>query len=182
MEREYEVDLVWWPFELHPETPREGVAAEDLVARRGQAYEAHRERLKAIAAEVGLPLASNRVVANSHRALELAEIARERDAFRPVHDALFTAYFAEGRDIGDESVLLDIAREAGLDPVDVEQELASGEYAQRVDEATAVAREKGFGATPTIIFGDGAYIPGAQDWQVYETVLARLGARRRVSG
>jgi predicted DsbA family dithiol-disulfide isomerase len=179
MEAEYLVEVVWWPFELHPETPKEGVRVEALIARRGEAYEAHRRRLKEYAAEVGVQLASNRVVANSHRALELAEFARGRGCFKQVHDALFRAYFVEAQDIGDPAVLLGIAAGAGLDPAEFERSMARGEFAGLVDRATAEARQRGFTSTPTIIFGDRTFVPGAQDWDVYENVLTRLGVPRR---
>jgi predicted DsbA family dithiol-disulfide isomerase len=178
-ERQFEVEVTWWPFELHPETPREGRDISAMVDRRGQEY---RDHLRAYAAEAGITLASNRRLSNSHRALELSEFARDRGAFRPVHDALFRAYFEEGRDIGDMDVLCDLAAEAGLDPAEFKVEALVGRYAALIDETTAIARQKGTASTPTMIFDDRMVMTGAQDPNVYADLLTRLGANLRHPG
>lgn len=171
--REFHVDVTWWPFELHPETPAEGRNIDAYVSARGQAYSDH---LKAYAAEAGIQLASNRHLANSHRALELAEFARDRDRFDCVHDALFRACFEEARDIGSVDVLCEIASECGLDGDEFRVETLVGRYAQLIDQTTALAREKGVTSTPTMIFDDRFALTGAQDDDVYRSVLERLGA------
>lgn len=178
-ERAFEVDVTWWPYELHPETPKEGRDISDMVSRRGRDYADH---LKQYAAEAGITLASNRHLSNSHRSLELAEFARDRGKFREVHEALFRAYFEEGRDIGDVEALCEIAGTAGLDPEEFRFEVLLGRYAGLIDQTTALAREKGFTSTPTIIFDDRFVVTGAQDLAVYEDVLTRLGAEPRHPG
>jgi predicted DsbA family dithiol-disulfide isomerase len=152
---------------------------EDLLARNGRAGQAYRDHLKAYAAEAGLTLASNRWLANSHRALELAEFARDRGAFEAVHEALFRAYFAEGRNIGNLDVLIEICTDSGLDADEFGLEIMLGRYAELIDRTTAIAREKGVTSTPAIIFDDRMIVTGAQDLLVYQDVLRRLGARPR---
>lgn len=178
-QREFEVDVTWWPFELHPETPREGRDISGFVDRRGREYADH---LRSLAAEAGVTLASNRRLSNSHRALELSEFARDRDRFGAVHEALFTAYFEEARDIGDLDVLCKIATAAGLDADEFRVEVLVGRYAGLVDETTAIARKKGYVSTPTIIFDERFVVTGAQDMTVYRDVLHRLGAELRHPG
>jgi predicted DsbA family dithiol-disulfide isomerase len=176
---EFDVDVAWWPFELHPETPVEGRDVTPLLERRGRAGEEYRSHLKACAAEAGITLASNRWLANSHRALELAEFARDRGKFGHVHDALFRAYFEEAKNIGDEAVLDDLVREAGLDLDEWRTESAMGRYRELVDYTTSLARQKGFTATPTMIFDGRMVVSGAQEEALYRDVLTRLGAPRR---
>lgn len=178
-EREFDVAVTWWPYELHPETPPEGRGVDALLARTGRGGDEYRQHLKAYAREAGITLASNRWLSNSHRALELAEFARDRGKFEEVHTALFVAYFERARDIGDIDVLMEIAAEQALDPDEFGIEILNGRYAALVDRTTAIARERGFTSTPTMIFDDRVMIPGAQDYAVYENVLERLGARRR---
>ncbi len=178
MEQEFNLDVTWWPFELHPETPAEGRHVDELIApsRRTDEY---RSMLKQYAADAGLTLASNRWIANSHRALELAEFARDRGKFDEVHEALFRAYFGEAKNIGDLDVLTAVAAECGLDGREFIAETLAGRYANLVDEATATARQGGFTSTPTMIFDDRLMVPGAQDMTVYRDVLRRLGAEPR---
>lgn len=177
--REFDVDVTWWPFELHPETPPEGRSIDDLVTRRGRDYADH---LNAFAAEAGITLASNRWLSNSHRALELSEFARDRGKFEVVHDALFRAYFEEGRNVGDLDVLCEIATSAGLEADEFRVEILVGRYAALIDQTTALARQKGVASTPTVIIDDRFVITGAQDLNVYTDALRRLGAAPRHPG
>lgn len=179
-EREFDVRVEWWPFELHPETPAEGRHVDEVLSRKGLGEE-YRRNLREQAAAAGVTV-SNRWLANSHRALELSEFARDRGAFAMVHEALFEAYFVEGQNIGEMAVLLQIAEACGLDPDEFGFECLVGGYAELIDKTTGLARAKGFGSTPTIIFADRMLVPGAQDYAVYEDVLTRLGAARRTGG
>lgn len=176
----FHVSVTWWPFELHPETPPGGRHVDEIIApsRRTQEY---RDHLKAYAREAGIELASNRIVANSHRALEFAEFARDRGRFDDAHEALFRAYFVEARNIGDPEVLAELATELGLDADEWRTEVALGRYAALIDYATAHARQQGATSTPTMIFDDRFVLTGAQDLDVYINVLERLGARRKTA-
>lgn len=173
---EFDVDIEWWPYELHPETPPAGRHVDELIAPSPRA-ESSRGMIKELAAAAGLPMQSNRWVANSRQALALAEFARDQDKFGPVHHALFSAVFAEAKNIGDPNVLLEIADSAGLDTALWQAE--SADYADLVGRTTAIAREQGFTSTPTMIFNEQMMVPGAQDLEVYRDVLQRLGAHRR---
>lgn len=174
----FDVSVTWWPFELHPETPPEGRHVDEIIApsRRTEEY---RQHLKTYAREAGIELASNRIVANSHRSLEFAEFARDRGKFDEAHEALFRAYFSEARDIGSAEVVAGIAEEIGLDPAEWRAEVELGRYAALVDQATAIARQQGASSTPTMIFDDRFVLSGAQELDVYINVLERLGAKRK---
>jgi predicted DsbA family dithiol-disulfide isomerase len=148
---------------------------DELLRRvaRGAEYS---QNLKAYAAEAGITLASNRWLANSHRALELSEFARDRGKFEAVHEALFRNYFDDAKDIGSLEVLLGIAEECGLDVDEFGFEILVGRYAELIDTTTNLAREKGVTSTPTMIFDDRFVVTGAQDYAVYKDALERLGA------
>ena len=55
------------------------------------------------------------VVPNSHAALEVTELARDRGLHEAVHTRLMDAYWSEAQNIGDRETLLDLAASAGLD-------------------------------------------------------------------
>ena len=173
---EFDVEVEWWPYELHPETPAAGRHVDELIAPSSRA-EASRSMIKELAAAAGLPMQSNRWVANSRQALALAEFARDQGKFEQVHHALFSAVFAEAKNIGDPDVLLEIATTAGLDLEKWQAE--SADYSELVGRTTAIARQQGFTSTPTMIFNEQMMVPGAQDLEIYRDVLQRLGARRR---
>lgn len=130
----------------------------------------------------GLPHAAEiERVPNSKRALVLAEIAREQGRFEEVHRRLFRAYWAEGRDIGSDEVLLAVAADAGLDPDACAARLADPDLIRLVEEQTQVAIGHGAGGVPAWAIDESVLVPGAQPHEVFERVLTRLGHAPRDS-
>lgn len=126
--------------------------------------------------QAGLPYTENlQKVPNSRRSLMLAELARERGAFKAVHQRLFDSYWAQGRDIGDERVLIEEGTGAGLDEGEIVDALRDERYLQRIEEQTRAAIELGAGGVPAWVIDQRVLVPGAQPHQVFAQVLERLG-------
>jgi predicted DsbA family dithiol-disulfide isomerase len=85
-----------------------------------------------MARSLGMTLRQPPVHPRSRQALEAAEFARERDRFDAMHDALFRAFFEEGRDIGDVEVLLDVGGSVGLEREGLRLALDGGRYTEKV--------------------------------------------------
>jgi predicted DsbA family dithiol-disulfide isomerase len=173
LQREFGIAVEWRPFELHPETPRGGARLTGRLGSEERAR-AYRDNILALAAESGITMTMPAVVANSHLSLEASEFAREHGGFERYHRALFAAYFAEARDIGDTDVLCDVARAAGVDDQGLRQALADERYRERIDAITAAAREDEVVSTPTFIYSTGFRIVGAQEYRLFESVTRRL--------
>lgn len=174
LQQDFEIDVEWRPFELHPELPVEG---KELGARSL----AHYQYMQLATAE-GLAFQVPARVPNSHRSLEAAEFAREHRAFTLYHRALFEAYFSNGSDIGDVDVLTELAASCDLDPDGLRDALHSGRYAALVDQRTDEARGWGVTGTPTFVFEAGERrfaLVGAQDYAVFESIAHRMGATPR---
>jgi predicted DsbA family dithiol-disulfide isomerase len=133
-----------------------------------------------MASEVGLPMADRDWVSNSRPALEAAEFARDAGKFDPFHRGVFSAYHAEGKDIGKREVLREIAITAGLDADEMIAALDDGRYRERVQEDVDLSREIGLSGVPAFIIGDRAIV-GAQPYEVFEYVMDLLG-REKNSG
>ena len=180
LEREFEIDIVWRPYELHPEIPAAGIDRGERASR----LDGYVNPLRALAEEAGLPYAPSSHVPNSHRALEAAEFAREQGAFEQFHRALFEAYFGRGEDIGDVDVLVALAAASGLDAHGLEAALRDSRYVALVDESTQEAQRQGVTGTPTYIFeaGDRRFpLVGAQDYSVFQSIAQRIGAEAKAS-
>jgi len=176
LQREFPVDVDWVPFELHPETPAEGKAADGAPSgRRAAMY----EHLRRLAAEAGLEMKQKSFISNSRLALEAGEFARAAgpEPFEAFHRALLHAYFEEARDIGNRDVLLDVARGAGLDTEALSRALADQRYAAEVDDWTAWAQANGITGTPAFVFNNRFLMVGAQDYDVFTDVARRLLAK-----
>src|SRR5438105_6634521 len=103
-------------FPLHPDTPSEGLALKDLFAGRGLDLDAMHARMKGLMDVEGLPYNRRTHTYNSRLAQELAKWADSQPGFESIHDALYKAYFVDGRNLGDTEVLVDIAQSVGLPP------------------------------------------------------------------
>jgi predicted DsbA family dithiol-disulfide isomerase len=126
--------------------------------------------------EAGLPYAhSLEKVPNSRKALMLGELARERGVFEALHPRLFDAYWAHGRDIGDERVLVQEASAVGLDRGEVLEVLHDGRYLDEIGAETRHALELGAGGVPAWLIDRRLLVPGAQPHDVFERVLEQLG-------
>jgi predicted DsbA family dithiol-disulfide isomerase len=180
LQAEFPVDVEWRPFELHPETPTSGA---DLRGRLGSSerVRAYTQNIIGLASESGLEMRMPVVVANSHRALEAAEFAREHGGFAAYHRALFHAYFEDARDVGDIDVLCEVARECSVDDQGLRQSLTDERYRGVIDEITNTARSDEILSTPTFVFEGGFRLTGAQDYLVFKSVTTRLLARRAAS-
>ncbi len=176
LEREYDLEVEWLPYELHPEVPAEGMPVEQLLAP------AYRERVEAgvavLAREAGLVLRRPARMANSRLALQAAEFARDAGAFGAVHVALFRAHWEEGRDLGALSTLRGIIASAGLSVDGLTEALERGSYAARIDRTRKEAASLGIDAIPAHVAGS-YLVLGAQPYAVFEELMRRLVIPRR---
>ncbi len=171
MKREYNIELSWTVFPLHPEIPEDGMELADLFRGRNFDIEAVRKRLSAVAAEVGLPLGARTRTCNSRRAQELgkwAEAMGKGDEFRR---SAYHAYFVEGRNIALVPELEVIAEAAGLPKDDVYDLLAQALFAEAVDNDWARAASIGVTAVPFHLFGERALV-GFHPYEEYVKLLA----------
>jgi predicted DsbA family dithiol-disulfide isomerase len=126
--------------------------------------------------EAGLPYAGTlEKVPNSRKGLMVAELARDRGRFAELHPRLFEAYWARGRDIGDEQVLIEEGHAAGLEEADIVDAMRNDAYLRVVEQATKAALELGAGGVPAWVIDRRALVPGAQPHDVFERMLERLG-------
>lgn len=154
------------------------MALSELFGERNARIEGMRQRLRELMSAEGLEYVDRVWISNSRRAQELAKWSEQRG--KPeIHDALFTAYFARGEDIGDVAVLVRIAESIGERGHEVRELLESGALAPAVDEDWSFARRLGVTGVPTYVC-DGRAIVGAQPYALLERLVQVAGAEPRV--
>jgi predicted DsbA family dithiol-disulfide isomerase len=159
------VNIRWVYFPLHPDTPAEGLSLKDLFAGRFLDVDAMHVRMKGLMDAEGLPYERRTHTYNSRLAQELAKWADSQPGFEAIHDALYKAYFVEGRNIGDLEVLVDIARSAGL-PADAAREvLAKRTFKDAVDADWELSQKLGIAGVPSFVAGEYKVV-GAQPYHV----------------
>lgn len=165
----------WLGYELHPETPPGG---RDLTANFDPAERAWIEQvLTERGRPYGLVFAPRQRSSNSRLALLAGEEARDQRRFEAYHEAIFAAYFRDGRDIGDKPVVLDVAAAAGLDVAALKASLTDGRHLPRLAETRERARAIGLTALPTFVLAGTAgreTLVGAVELAVFRAALTRL--------
>jgi len=107
--------------------------------------------LKKTADQLGLPFGERRMTYNSRKAQELGKLAEARGLSPRYHDAVFRAYFAQGRNIALVSTLLEIAVEVGLTAAEAREALQNGHFHEAVDRDWERSRRMGVTAVPTFV-------------------------------
>jgi predicted DsbA family dithiol-disulfide isomerase len=170
---EHGAEVSWYPFDLHPEYPDEGISREELIERLGPGVVDVPRRLSE---EAGLPYAPNpERIPRSRKALELTEWARTVDEarMRDLHERIMRAYWAEGRDISDTAVLAECAEAAGLDPGEAIDALAGGSHGEAVDASTAYAQRAGIDAVPAFVLDRRLLLLGAVPHDQLDAAVAQ---------
>lgn len=181
---EIEAEITWRPFQLNPDLPPEGVERRAYLAAKFGGN-AHVERIYANLAEAGatvdIPFAFDRIrrtpnTCDAHRLLRYAGAEASADAMM---EALFRAYFIDGRDIGDRAVLAAIAGEVGLSADEAGAFLASPAEREQVLAEDRSARRLGISAVPCFIFEGQYAVSGAQEPEFFLPVfdLVRNGGQ-----
>lgn len=161
-------------FPLHPETPAEGISIEELFAGRDIDIDAMYARMKGLMDEEGLPYGKRSHTYNSRLAQELGKWADTQPGGEAIHDALFEAYFVDGRNIGDSDVLLDIAVAVGLDRDAAQSVLQERTFQPAIDADWARSRQYGVTGVPTFVAG-GYGVVGAQPYETLAALVAKAG-------
>jgi predicted DsbA family dithiol-disulfide isomerase len=110
---------------------------------------------------------------DAHRLLHWAEGEGKQYSLK---NALFNAYFTEGRDPSNHEVLVSVAASVGLDEKRAREILASDEFAKEVRERESFYTRAGIQAVPSIIINDRHLIQGGQPPEVFEQALRQLAA------
>ncbi|MFQ5815072.1 MAG: DsbA family protein [Candidatus Hydrothermarchaeaceae archaeon] len=167
LEKEFDIEVEWKGFEIHPETPPGGRELPEYLRGFATNVESSVQRL---AREANVELRSPSVIANSKAAIEIAEFAKMKGRFREYNSAVFKAYWQEGKNIGDPEVLFDIVGRIGLDVEEIRGYLESGEARRQIAGYLEEVRRLGITGVPTFIVGD-KMIVGAQPYEVLKEAV-----------
>jgi predicted DsbA family dithiol-disulfide isomerase len=161
------VTVRWFPFQLNPTMPKEGISRSEYRTKKFGSWERSQEldaRVVAVGREEGIGFAFDRIertpnTLDAHRLIWLAEKQGIQDA---VVEALFRAYFTEGRDISNRQTLLDVVAEAGLDRRNAEALLNCDDGVEAMTDAAALARRFRVDGVPFFIINGTLTLSGAQ--------------------
>src|SRR5262249_47150054 len=159
--------IQWRAFQLNPGMPPEGMERQAyLEAKFGGVERAQRmfDMVRSAGAGESIPFAFERIkrTPNTLNAHRLVRFAAARGKAAPVLEALFEAYFLQGRDIGSARVLADVAGECGLERAAVRLFLQTEADVETVLGEDRIARRLGITGVPCFVFNGRFALSGAQ--------------------
>jgi predicted DsbA family dithiol-disulfide isomerase len=176
------VEVVWRPYQLYPGVPADGMPRDEFMrarfgdgARAGDVY----RRILGEAEGVGLDLHFDRIerAPNTLRAHRLMSWAEPSGRQHALAEALFSAYFREGRDVGDPAELAALATQVGLDGTGAAAMLATDDETDKVRAELDLGRSAGIEGVPCFVLAGRFAIPGAQPVDVMRQLIARARER-----
>lgn len=131
------------------------------------------KRLEQTARGLGLPFGERRMSFNSRRAQEAAKWAESKGKADSFHNAVFRAYFVDGKNLHEIETLAAAAEFVGLKAGDLPEVLRSKAFKSAVDQDWLRSHQLGITAVPTFRL-NGETLVGAQP---YEQLAALLSAQ-----
>lgn len=173
--------IEWHPFMLNPTMPPEGMDRRDYMEAKFGPPEGILKAylpVQQAAEAAGLPFDLSKITRtpstlDAQRLIHWAGLEGRQSA---VVSALFRGYFAEGRDIGDRTVLADLAQAVGMERALVARLLESGADADDIRARDADIRERGLQGVPGFLIGRKYLVTGAQPAETWLNILDQLAA------
>jgi predicted DsbA family dithiol-disulfide isomerase len=170
--QQQEVRVHWLPFQLNPTMPKEGISRREYRIRKFGSWEHAQEldaRMIAVGKAEGIEFAFDRIertpnTLDAHRLIWLAHKQGVQDA---VVEALFRAYFTEGRDISNRQTLIDVVVEAGLNRDQADAVLNNDDGMEAIREANGLARRHRVDGVPFFVINGKITLGGAQQPEAF---------------
>ncbi len=189
-----DIQVVWRSFQLDPDivnAPDKNVY-QYLAERKGQSVEWAKQvsaQVTQMAAAVGLDYHFEKsVVANSwdaHRLIQMAKAIGKNTQHANLGDAaeeaLFKAYFTDGKNMADAEVLAQLGASIGLDPAEIKEMLQKGQFDEAIEGDLALAQQFGVRGVPFFAFDRKYAISGAQEPEAFLQVLQKSFAEWRIA-
>src|ERR1019366_4950671 len=150
------VKVRWLPFQLNPQMPKEGICRKEYRTKKFGSWARSQEldaQMVAVGETEGIHFAFDRTertpnTLDAHRLIWLADQQGCQDA---IMEALFRAYFTEGRDISNRQALIDVVADAGLERQRAEAVLNGDEGMDAIKEADELSQRHRVDGVPFFI-------------------------------
>ncbi|MER9643487.1 DsbA family protein [Mesorhizobium sp. M0239] len=180
-----DVHVRWRPFQLDPTIPPEGKDRREYMLAKFGSDERIREihaRIEPLGEVEGISFAFDAIkvapnTLDAHRLIRWAGAAGEAIQNRLVR-RLFQLNFGEGANIGDHAVLVEAAREAGMDASVVATLLPTEADVEAVRTEIATASRMGISGVPCFLLEEKYAVMGAQDADTLADAIRQVAAAK----
>ncbi len=167
-----DLTIRWRAFQLNPAMPADGMERRAYLEAKFGGAERSRQIYDTVrSVGLGEGIAFNfdgiRRTPNTLQSHRLIRFAANADRQNTTLERLFSAYFIDGRNIGDRETLADIGASAGLDRADLAEFLAGDIELETVLAEDTLARRAGINGVPCFIFNGRFALSGAQEPEAF---------------
>jgi len=179
LDDEISFEVNWKPYELHPEIPREGFDKKEYYKIKFGESSGASDKFNFISEEgkkVGLEFnfKKSKNLPNTFLAHRLLWLCRSKDMQDVIAEALFHAYFTDGRDVGNEDELIEISSENGLNKQEIKEFFQTNIGHKEVLREENRAREMNIFSVPTYIFNKKYLLVGGQEPDTFEAYMKKV--------
>ena len=172
-------EVNWKPYELHPEIPTEGFNKEEYYKIKFGNSNGSRDRFNHITEEgkkAGLEFNfdKSKNLPNTFLAHRLLWFSRSKDMQDVIAEALFHAYFTEGRDIGSINELISISTENGLQKSEIKDFFKTDVGSDEILREELRAKEMKIFSVPTYIFNKKYLLVGGQEADTFKSYMKKV--------
>jgi len=174
-----DVEITWHPFQLDPTIPEEGLDRKKYFIKKfgdeGRIQQMS-EHLTQVGEQVGIDFHLDEIpnAINTFPLHKLLHVAGQ-EGFQPeAEEMLFRAYFTDGKDLRDTSVLVELFSKYGWDSEKVTQILADEAIAYAVRQEINHYQSIGVSGVPFFIVNNKYGISGAQPSEIFVKALATV--------
>ena len=179
LDDEISFEVNWKPYELHPEIPKEGFDKKEYYKIKFGESSGSNDKFNFISEEgkkVGLEFnfKKSKNLPNTFLAHRLLWLCRSKDMQDVLAEALFYAYFTDGRDVGNTDELIEISSENGLNRDEIKEFFQTNIGHEEVLREENRAREMNIFSVPTYIFNKKYLLVGGQESDTFKAYIKKV--------
>jgi predicted DsbA family dithiol-disulfide isomerase len=181
LSRDFDFEVSYLPFELNPQTPKEGFNQKEYLSNKfggEERYHQITERVTNVASQEGLHFNFDKqlISPNTKDAHRVIWFAKKEGKQHAVKEAFMKAYFEEGVDLTKKENIISVATSAGLDAERITSLLDSKEGLPEVNQLEQQNYQRGISGVPFYIINNQYGISGAQPVDVFNQALQQIGS------
>ena len=179
LDDEISFEVNWKPYELHPEIPKGGFDKKEYYKIKFGGSSGSSDKFNFISEEgrkVGLEFnfKKSKNLPNTFLAHRLLWLCRSKDMQDVLAEALFHAYFTDGRDVGNIDELIEISTENGLNREEIKEFFQTNVGHEEVLREENRAREMNIFSVPTYIFNKKYLLVGGQESDTFKAYIKKV--------
>ena len=181
---EVSAEVIWRPFFLDPSIPPEGLSREKYMRDKfgNRDLKAMHKPLEDAGAKDGVPYQFDKITRtpNTLDAHRLIRWAKQADKQEAVVEALFLAYWRDGKDVGDHKVLVEVATAACMDGKEIALLLSKDTDKRAVMEEVEKSYQLGVQGVPTFIIDNKYGVSGAQEVEALAETIRQVANKQSI--